>query len=157
MFAATRSFSDVPPTHPFYDEITWAEANDIVNGFEDGTFKPTRDVTRQAAVAFLSNYNDAVYMTQSQSAFTAVGVKVQTATCAAGDRAVSGGGTVTRFDGSPNIDMDLTDSYPTAGSAAPAGPDDANGWTVRYETQTGVGPLSGTAYAWALCMPAESD
>jgi hypothetical protein len=48
------SFTDVPMSHPFHDEILWASMNGIVEGWPDGTFRPTHPVTRQAAMAFLA-------------------------------------------------------------------------------------------------------
>jgi len=46
-------FDDVGPTHVFWDEIHWGVDNDIVDGYSDGTFRPTAPVSRQAMVAFL--------------------------------------------------------------------------------------------------------
>ena len=51
-----RAFPDVPHEHPFAIEIGWASGRDVLDGYEDGTFKPRRTVTRQAAVAFLHRY-----------------------------------------------------------------------------------------------------
>lgn len=51
--ATPASFSDVPLSHPFHDAIAWAEANMIVTGWPDGTFRPALPVERQAAVTFL--------------------------------------------------------------------------------------------------------
>jgi Tol biopolymer transport system component len=50
---AIPSFSDVPITHAFYDEIEWLVASGITGGFPDGTFRPAASVTRQAMAAFL--------------------------------------------------------------------------------------------------------
>jgi streptogramin lyase len=49
----TPTFSDVPPGHPFYDEIEWMAAEGIAGGFDDGTFRPTLAVSRQAMSAFM--------------------------------------------------------------------------------------------------------
>jgi hypothetical protein len=49
----TPTFSDVPTTHAFYDEIEWMAAEDIAGGFDDGTFRPTAPVSRQAMSAFM--------------------------------------------------------------------------------------------------------
>lgn len=46
-------FSDVGPTHPFYDEIAWGVDAGIINGYADRTFRGTLPVSRQAFVAFL--------------------------------------------------------------------------------------------------------
>jgi poly(3-hydroxybutyrate) depolymerase len=50
------SFPDVPTTHPFVDEITWLAEQGIATGYDDGTFRPGRPVTRQAIAAFLHRY-----------------------------------------------------------------------------------------------------
>jgi carboxypeptidase T len=39
-------FSDVPPTHPFYEHIETAYAHGIISGYDDGTFRPGNDATR---------------------------------------------------------------------------------------------------------------
>ena len=50
---ATPTFPDVPTDHPFYLEIEWAAAEGITEGYDDGTFRPTNAVSRQAMAAFL--------------------------------------------------------------------------------------------------------
>jgi hypothetical protein len=47
------TFPDVPPSHPFADAIAWAEEQGIAEGFPDGTFRPGRRITRQAAAQWL--------------------------------------------------------------------------------------------------------
>ncbi|MCC5951734.1 MAG: S-layer homology domain-containing protein [Acidimicrobiia bacterium] len=47
------SFTDVPPTHPFFDAICWMVAADLAGGYADGSFRPTNPVSRQAVAAFL--------------------------------------------------------------------------------------------------------
>jgi hypothetical protein len=54
----TPSFSDVPLSHPFYKEIEWLAEVGITGGFNDGTFKPSQAVSRQAMAAFLHRYDD---------------------------------------------------------------------------------------------------
>ena len=44
--AADLSFSDVPSDYTYYSAITDLTAEGIINGFEDGTFKPEDPVTR---------------------------------------------------------------------------------------------------------------
>ncbi|MCC5952625.1 MAG: S-layer homology domain-containing protein [Acidimicrobiia bacterium] len=51
-------FSDVPESHPFFAPISWLAADGIATGYDDGTFRPTSVVTRQAIAAFLFRYND---------------------------------------------------------------------------------------------------
>ena len=52
-----RGFPDVPPSHPFHPEITWAAGEGIVQGYDDGTFRPSAAVTRQAMAAFLHRHS----------------------------------------------------------------------------------------------------
>ena len=46
-------FPDVTTSHPFYTEIAWMVDTGIAAGFDDGTYQPTREVTRQATARFL--------------------------------------------------------------------------------------------------------
>ena len=50
---ATPTFTDVPEDHPFFEEIEWAAEQGYVEGFDDGTFRPTTPVSRQILTAFL--------------------------------------------------------------------------------------------------------
>jgi protocatechuate 3,4-dioxygenase beta subunit len=49
----TATFSDVPPSHLFFDEIECLVDLGVTEGYEDGTFQPTGNITRQGAVAWL--------------------------------------------------------------------------------------------------------
>ncbi|WP_061808954.1 S-layer homology domain-containing protein [Rossellomorea vietnamensis] len=51
--AFAKSFSDVPTTHTFFEEITYLSDQEIINGFSDGTFAPSKPVTRAAAAAMI--------------------------------------------------------------------------------------------------------
>jgi hypothetical protein len=46
-------FSDVPVDSPFCGEIAWMADTGISEGYEDGTYRPTAGLTRQAMSAFL--------------------------------------------------------------------------------------------------------
>jgi endo-1,4-beta-xylanase len=46
-------YPDVPPTHPFADEIAWITSLGLASGFPDGTFRPATTLTRQELVAIL--------------------------------------------------------------------------------------------------------
>lgn len=50
---AQPAFSDVPFSHPFGDEIHWLADEGITDGYDDGTFRPSGNITRQAVAAFL--------------------------------------------------------------------------------------------------------
>ena len=49
-------FTDVAVTHPFCGEIAWLANTGITTGFDDGSFDPTADVSRQAMAAFLYRF-----------------------------------------------------------------------------------------------------
>jgi len=51
---ATATFSDVPTSHPFFQEIEALAASGITTGYSDGTFRPNNYVTRQALAAYLA-------------------------------------------------------------------------------------------------------
>lgn len=48
------SFSDVKPTHQFYDAIKSLSERGIINGFQDGTFKPGQNLTRGQAAKIIA-------------------------------------------------------------------------------------------------------
>lgn len=50
---ADRQFSDVSKAHPNYEAIKYLEANAIINGYSDGTFKPGSTVNRVEALKML--------------------------------------------------------------------------------------------------------
>ena len=52
----TAVFSDVQPGHPYYTEISWLHDSGLSTGYEDGTFGPTTNISRQALAAFLLRY-----------------------------------------------------------------------------------------------------
>jgi hypothetical protein len=47
------SFTDVPPSHPYYDAIRWMNHAEVGSGYPDGTFLPSGQVSRQALASFL--------------------------------------------------------------------------------------------------------
>ncbi len=144
---ATQTFSDVGPAHPFYDEIEWGARNDITSGYGDGTFRPQNTVTRQAAMAWFSNFNDNFYMRYADSDFVSVTLAYQPVQCDSGDRALAGGGSTSIGE------MMMTDSYPiTAAGVIANDPTTAAGWLVRWESDNNAS-LSGIRKAWVLCGP----
>lgn len=50
---ARSPFADVPTTHRFYKEISWAAAAGLTSGFPDGTYRPDAVLTRGASAMFL--------------------------------------------------------------------------------------------------------
>ena len=49
-------FPDVAEDKYYYNSIKWATANGIVKGYEDGKFRPNKNVTREELVVILRNY-----------------------------------------------------------------------------------------------------
>ncbi len=136
-WATTRSFSDVPSSHPFHDEINWADVYGIVNGYPDGTFRPSGTVTRQAAVAFLSRYNDSLTLRTSELNPSADDAFFQVISCPPGQRALAGGG-----------NLNLVNTFMT--SSAPVPPE---GWGVSWETEGDAVLDPSVLELWALCAP----
>lgn len=56
---SATSFVDVRPGHAFHPAVAWMAANGISDGYDDGTFRPTAPITRQAMAAFLERYDTA--------------------------------------------------------------------------------------------------
>ena len=50
---AHSAYRDVAPGDPFYKEIHWAKAQGLLNGWRDGTFRPTTPIARDATAALL--------------------------------------------------------------------------------------------------------
>lgn len=49
-------FSDIRDGQWYAKAVAWASANDVMAGYEDGTFRPTRAVTREEFAQILYNY-----------------------------------------------------------------------------------------------------
>jgi Tol biopolymer transport system component len=47
---------DVPDDHPFVLEITWMIEHDVMDGYDDDTFRPAAPVSRQAFASFLHRH-----------------------------------------------------------------------------------------------------
>lgn len=138
---AADSFSDVPSSHVFYDEIEWGAANGIVNGYPDDTFRPGNDVTRGASAAFLARYNDSLELVRIDTNPPVGTTWITRVTCPAGKRAIAGGGT-----------MIGDDVY-----IAATQPQGAGAWDVRWESEDDAVIDPTSTVGWALCAPAVLD
>lgn len=49
-------FSDVAKNQWFYDAVTWASHNDVVNGYDNNVFLPDQAITREELAQMLYNY-----------------------------------------------------------------------------------------------------
>ena len=62
----TCPFPDVAANRYYTEAVTWAAEAGIVEGFENGTFHPERDVTREQAATFLARYAKHMHITLPQ-------------------------------------------------------------------------------------------
>lgn len=53
----SEKFSDCTDGSWYADAVLWASANKVVDGYEDGTFKPTKSITRQEMAKVLYGYD----------------------------------------------------------------------------------------------------
>ncbi|MDO4916980.1 MAG: GH25 family lysozyme [Rothia sp. (in: high G+C Gram-positive bacteria)] len=53
---AVSYFKDVPTNSMFYKEISWMRANRVSTGWDDGTYRPNNEITREAMAAFIYRY-----------------------------------------------------------------------------------------------------
>ena len=51
--AVEGNFSDVPESHPFFQDISLLKQLGVVTGYEDGTFRPGNSVKRAAAIKIM--------------------------------------------------------------------------------------------------------
>jgi hypothetical protein len=65
-------FVDVGSDHPFCPEIEWLADRGIADGWPDGTFRPTNELTRQAVVAFLHRLAGAPHVPADGAPFSDV-------------------------------------------------------------------------------------
>jgi len=64
-------FTDVPVDHPYYKEIAWMKSSGISTGWDDGTYRPSEQVDRDAMAAFFYRYLESPPFTApTQSPFT---------------------------------------------------------------------------------------
>lgn len=70
-FKAPQSvdLKDVPPTHNFYEAISWATSNGVVNGYKDKTFRSSKNMTRAEVAAVLYRQADPEHTAPAESPF----------------------------------------------------------------------------------------
>ena len=54
--SATNAFPDVPANEWYGEAVAWAQQKGIVTGFEDGTFRPMEEISRQDMALMLHRY-----------------------------------------------------------------------------------------------------
>lgn len=55
--AVSYTFSDVPPSSPYFGDVEWMAANGLSAGIGGGKFGPKLNVTREELAAFLHRYD----------------------------------------------------------------------------------------------------
>ncbi|OWY60953.1 hypothetical protein B7486_66415 [cyanobacterium TDX16] len=135
--ALGSTFADVPPSHPFFDEIEWMNANDIAGGYNDGSYRPGAPVSRAAMAAFMERLNAAFYTRVATNDPPLSSVASLTASCDPGDRVLMGSGTTSTGG------MYITDSYPS----------DVDTWFVRWEAAPGTQTNANLNKVTVLCAP----
>jgi len=134
-----QTFSDVPPSHPFYNDITWLSRSGITTGYPDGTFRPGAPVTRQAMAAYLQRaFSGIVVVTDATNTPGSTTVWDHEVLCPQDTRPIAGGG---RVDTS---NVFLTDSAPN---------NQGTGWNVRFESEDNVGKTNVVVTAHVTCVP----
>lgn len=54
----TNQFSDVSTENYYYNAVVWAQANGVISGFPDGTFRPDQSVTKEQLAVILESFTD---------------------------------------------------------------------------------------------------
>nr|WP_106780351.1 S-layer homology domain-containing protein [Lysinibacillus timonensis] len=54
-FNPVEAFKDVPPSHPYYEQISFMKQRSIISGYEDNTFKPGNSIARMHVATILKN------------------------------------------------------------------------------------------------------
>ena len=67
---AVQRFSDVPEDHEAFDAIEWAASAGVTSGYDDGTFKPERPLSKRHALVFLERFYDDILGATESKGFT---------------------------------------------------------------------------------------
>ncbi len=54
--SSTSNFKDIEAGQWYSDAVAWAAENEIVNGYDDGTFRPNASITRQEMATMIARY-----------------------------------------------------------------------------------------------------
>lgn len=65
-----QRFSDVPPDHEAFEAIEWAASAGVTTGYDDGTFKPDRPLSKRHAVVFMERFYDDILGADQSEDFT---------------------------------------------------------------------------------------
>ncbi|MCY3618000.1 MAG: S-layer homology domain-containing protein, partial [Acidimicrobiaceae bacterium] len=65
-----QRFSDVGPGHYAFEAVEWAAEAGVTVGYDDGTFKPARALSRRHALVFMERYYDEILQATESADFT---------------------------------------------------------------------------------------
>lgn len=65
--AEASSFKDLKKTHWAYNTVLWAQENDLVSGYPDGTFKPNQNVSEAEFLTMFLRYFETLTPTNNQT------------------------------------------------------------------------------------------
>ena len=68
--AQSQRFPDVAPDHYAYEAVGWAAEVGVTTGYDDGTFKPARPLSKRHAVVFMERYYDEILGADQSDDFT---------------------------------------------------------------------------------------
>ena len=68
--AQSQRFPDVAPDHYAYEAVGWAAEVGVTTGYDDGTFKPQRPLSKRHAVVFTERYYDEILRADESADFT---------------------------------------------------------------------------------------
>lgn len=166
-WAVVARFGDVPPSHPFFDDVEWVADAGVTLGCGDGSnYCPTDNVTRQQMAAFLhrlavNRVVDAAtvqgkapgdlipgyYTREGYAAASTTGYYTAVASCDAGDIATGGGVQLN----ANSEDFVLIHSMPHhGGSDLPAGWT-PTGWRGEVWLGRDLGGGFWTFRTWVVC------
>ena len=68
--AQSQRFSDVAADHYAFEAVQWAAEAGVTTGYDDGTFKPQRPLSKRHAVVFMERYYDEILQAEQSPDFT---------------------------------------------------------------------------------------
>jgi hypothetical protein len=113
---AECTFSDVPGTHPFYDEITGICELGITQGYDDGTYRPTNNITRAAMAAFSMRTVELLQAGEFAGGTIGCAAQVATSTVLGDDIVVHTSFVLRNFNDAETIDIDRLIIYDADGT-----------------------------------------
>ena len=87
-----QRFSDVPPDHEAFEAVEWAADTGLTLGYGDGTFKPSRALSKDHALVFMERYYDDILGADKSEGFTRADMMVLLKAINDGDNPSTGTG-----------------------------------------------------------------